>query len=122
MTFHQIRLFEINLRFRKKYYFYVIFFVIPGGQIRSKLLCILDLLRISDDDVLPDLPLLDFLDPAVVEQILAQCEETVNGRRQYDVRHLHSILFRELNSLQGPALASQRGQISEVSPSKSLYY
>ena len=82
-------------------------------QIRRKILTLLDSVDFEQD--FPAALRLEYLDPSVIERVIASCEQrTERGVMLSDVSLLHKILMAELNQLQGSSSVGQRPLVAQV--------
>lgn len=87
--------------------------IFPGGQIRRRLLSILDELEFNQ--AYPKTCKWKFFDGPMLEQVFKSCEEkALSGVTVINIQELHRVLVSELNELQGAAAVGQRSLIVEV--------
>ena len=91
-----------------------VYFWFVGGQIRRKLLSILDSISLSQ--TYPEAIQLEFFDPSAVDRLITGCEQKSAGVGFCNVKVLHKVLMTELNNIQGATAGiGQRQVIVRVS-------
>ncbi len=87
---------------------------ITGGQVRRKLLSILD--SVSLCQTYPEAIQLEFFDPGAIDRLIITCEQKAPEGSFCNVKVLHKQLMTELNNIQGATAGiGQRQHIIGVS-------
>ena len=80
-----------------------------GGQIRRKLLSILDSISLSQ--TYPEAIQLEFFDPSAIDRLITGCEQKSSGVGFCNVKVLHKLLMTELNNIQGATAGIDRDRL-----------
>ena len=83
---------------------------IIGGQMRRKLLSVLD--SISMSQTIPEAIQLEFFEPAAIDRLIMSCEQkSTTGHGFCNVKLLHRVLTTELNNVHGASTGTGQRQL-----------